>query len=93
MDVNMPPSSAMEAIKYSKYVSLMGVKALELNLNNLKNEKSNPDSCNDCNCKHKPSSNEELLESVCYACKHIIQNLVSFWFLCVLWTKHLQILI
>lgn len=80
MDVNMPPSSAMEATKYSKYVSMMGVKALELGLNNFRDEKSNPGSCNDCNCKHNQGSNEELLESVCYACKHIIQDLVSLVF-------------
>lgn len=76
MDVNMTPSSAMEATKYSKYVSLMGVKALELSLNGTKDEELNEHSCNGCNCKNKRSSNEELMEKLCYACRHIIQNLV-----------------
>lgn len=77
MDVNMPSSSAMEAIQYSKYVSLMGVKAVELSLNNLKSKESNKISCKDCNCKNQQNSNKTLMESLCYACRHIIQDLVS----------------
>lgn len=70
----MPHSSAMEATKYSKYVSLMGVKALELSINN---ENPNNTSCNGCSCKQSLVSKEKLIESVCYACRHIIQDLVS----------------
>lgn len=73
MDVNMPSSSAMEATKYSKYVSLMGVKALELSFNDIE---SNKNSCNGCNCKNKKGSKEELAKRLCYACRHIVQNLV-----------------
>lgn len=76
MDIEMPPSSAMEATKYSKYVSLMGLKALELSLTNIDNKESNLKRCNGCNCKKNQDSKEELLESLCYACRHIIQNLV-----------------
>lgn len=74
MDTDMPSSSAMEATKYSKYVSLMGVKALELSLNN---EKHSNTSCNGCNCKQSLVSKAKLIENVCYACRHIIQDLVS----------------
>ncbi|XP_025193883.1 cytoplasmic tRNA 2-thiolation protein 2-A [Melanaphis sacchari] len=76
MDVNMSPSSAMEATKYSKYVSLMGVKALELSLKDVKNEEANQKNCNSCKCK-KQDLKEEIIESLCYACTHIIQNLES----------------
>lgn len=76
MDITMPCSSAMEATKYSKYVSLMGVKALEININDNKNEKIGEGNCNECNCKNKQNSNNELIESLCYACRHIIQDLV-----------------
>jgi len=81
MDVNMPPSSAMEATKYSKYVSLMGVKALELSLNVYINEEPNIKNCDECNCKNERSSNEKLIERLCYACQHIIQNLVRICYL------------
>lgn len=73
MDVNMPSSSAMEATKYSKYVSLMGVKALELGFNDIESNKNN---CNGCNCKNKQGSKEELTKRLCYACRHIVQDLV-----------------
>lgn len=78
MDVDMPLSSAMEATKYSKYVSSTGVKALELSLNDLQYEESNKKNCNGCNCK-KQGSKEELVKNMCYACRHIIQDLVR-WF-------------
>jgi len=73
MEVDMPPSSAMQATMYSKYVSLMGVKALELSLSALKDKEPNITSCNGCNCKN--SSKEMLIKNLCYACRHIIQNL------------------
>lgn len=76
MEVNLPPSSAMEATKYSKYVSLMGVKALELSLNDLKKEEPSKTNCNGCNCKSKRNLKDELMDNLCYACKHIIQDLV-----------------
>lgn len=76
MDVDMPLSSALEATKYSKYVSLMGVKALELSLSDLQYKESNKKSCNGCNCKNKQGSKEELVKNMCYACRHIIQDLV-----------------
>ncbi|CAH1724926.1 unnamed protein product [Aphis gossypii] len=76
MDVNMSPSSAMEATKYSKYVSLMGVKALELSLKDVKNEEANQKNCTGCKCK-KQDLKEEIIEGLCYACTHIIQNLES----------------
>jgi hypothetical protein len=76
MDIEMPPSSAMEATKYSKYVSLMGLKALELSLNNIDNKESDLKRCNGCYCKNNQNSKEELLKNLCYACRHIIQNLV-----------------
>jgi len=72
----MSPSSAMEATKYSKYVSLMGVKALKLSLNDLKNENTNEKKCDGCKCKNKQDLKEEIIESLCYACTHIIQDLV-----------------
>jgi len=71
----MSPSSAMEATKYSKYVSLMGIKALELSLQDVKSEEKK--NCNGCKCK-KQDLKEEIIESLCYACTHIIQNLVRF---------------
>ncbi|XP_022161216.1 cytoplasmic tRNA 2-thiolation protein 2 isoform X1 [Myzus persicae] len=77
MEVNMSPSSAMEATKYSKYVSLMGVKALKLSLKELKNEETNEKTCNGCKCKNKQDLKEEIIESLCYACTHIIQDLES----------------
>lgn len=77
MDVNMSPSSAMEATKYSKYVSLMGIKALELSLKDVKNEEANQKNCTGCKCK-KQDLKEEIIEGLCYACTHIIQNLVRF---------------
>jgi len=73
----MSPSSAMEATKYSKYVSLMGVKALELSLKDVKNEEANQKNCTGCKCK-KQDLKEEIIEGLCYACTHIIQNLVRF---------------
>lgn len=76
MDTNMPPSSALEATKYSKYVSLMGVKASEFTLNNIKNEEPNKKSCIGCNCKNEQGLNEKFIDRLCYACKHIIQDLV-----------------
>lgn len=76
MDVDMSPSSAMEATKYSKYVSLMGVKALKLSLKELKNEETNEKKCNGCKCRNKQDLKEEIVESLCYACAHIIQDLV-----------------
>jgi len=72
----MSPSSAMEATKYSKYVSLMGVKALELSLKDIKNEEANQKNCNGCKCKNKQDLKEDIIESLCYACRHIIQELV-----------------
>lgn len=75
MDVDMPPSSAMEATKYSKYVSLLGIKALKLSLDDKKNNKTK---CTECNCKNKKISKEEFMESICYACRHIIQDTVRF---------------
>lgn len=79
----MPCSSAMEATKYSKYVSLMGVKALEINLKDNENKKNGEDNCNECNCKNKNNSNHELMESLCYACRHIIQDLVRRLIFCL----------
>lgn len=76
MEVDLPQSSAMEATKYSKYVSLMGVKALELSVNGLQKEKPSKQSCNGCNCNSKQGLKEELIENVCYACRHIVQELV-----------------
>jgi len=72
----MSPSSAMEATKYSKYVSLMGVKALKLSSKELKNEETNEKNCNECKCRNKQELKEEIIESLCYACTHIIQELV-----------------
>ncbi|VVC38827.1 Hypothetical protein CINCED_3A025639 [Cinara cedri] len=74
MDVDVPPSSAMEATKYSKYVSLMGIKALKLSLNDTNDKECNENKCSSCNCKNKQISKEEFMESLCYACKHIIQD-------------------
>lgn len=68
----------MEATKYSKYVSLMGIKALKLSLNDLKNEQPNQNNCNGCKCKNKQGLKEEIIESLCYACRHIVQELVRF---------------
>jgi len=79
----MSPSSAMEATKYSKYVSLMGVKALKLSLKEFKNEETNEKNCNGCKCKNKQDLKEEIIESLCYACTHIIQELVRINFLIV----------
>lgn len=76
MDVNMPSSSAMEATKYSKYVSLMGVKALEFSLNDIE---TNKNICDGCNCKNKQDSKEELTKRLCYACRHIVQELVRIY--------------
>lgn len=76
METDLPQSSAMEATKYSKYVSLMGVKALELSVNGLQKEEPSIKNCNNCNCKSKQGSKEELIENLCYACSHIIQDLV-----------------
>lgn len=76
MEVNMSPSSAMEATKYSKYVSLMGVKALKLSLKELKNEETNEKNCNGCKCRNKQDLKEEIIKSLCYACTHIVQELV-----------------
>jgi len=72
----MSASSAMEATKYSKYVSLMGVKALKLSLNDLKNEKTDEKKCNGCKCKNSQDFKEKIIEGLCYACTHIIENLV-----------------
>lgn len=74
MDIDMPPSSAMEATKYSKYVSLMGIKALKLNLND---KEDNGKKCTSCNCKNEQISKEQFMESLCYACRHIIQDTVQ----------------
>lgn len=71
----MPVSSAMQATKYSKYVSLMGVKALEHSLN-IKDTEFKNKNCNGCSCKNREELNE-LVENMCYACRHIIQDLVS----------------
>lgn len=76
MDIDMPSSSAMEATKYSKYVSLMGAKALEHSLNNYKDNESNNKCCIGCNCDNEDGL-KEIIESMCYACRHIIQDLVS----------------
>lgn len=76
MDINMSPSSAMEATKYSKYVSLMGVKALKLSFKEIKNEGTNEKNCNGCKCRNKQDLREEIIESLCYACTHIVQDLV-----------------
>jgi len=81
MDVNMPPSSAMEATKYSKYVSLMGVKALEHSINGVINEEPNTKNCNGCNCKNEQGWDSKLIERLCYACQHIIQDLVRICYL------------
>lgn len=85
MDVNQSSSSAMEATKYSKYVSLMGIKALENSLNECIEKEPIKNKCGDCNCKNKQGSKEDLMENVCYACKHIIQDLVSIFVDYLVW--------
>ncbi|XP_050427062.1 cytoplasmic tRNA 2-thiolation protein 2-A [Adelges cooleyi] len=80
MDVDMPSSSAIQATKYSKYVSQMGIRAVELSFrDNLKVEQQVGNNCDECNCANnrEQCSKQELRDSMCYGCRNIIQNLDS----------------
>ncbi|XP_050532227.1 cytoplasmic tRNA 2-thiolation protein 2-like isoform X3 [Daktulosphaira vitifoliae] len=73
MDTDMPLSSSVEATRFSKYVSQMGVNAVEANLNDLNLKKKLRESCcnEDCNCSNEKFTKQDIINCLCYGCQHI----------------------